>query len=561
MKKLILILMDGMSLEMMKLPELVDLSFLKKTDLQYIYPECIKCKDIWKIFGDISFLDASVDRFRTISSADQAVMLSSGFSKNYIDLNWDNLDLASRQLFQRLNTNSVKIASLTNMPITDSTVGMFLKANEVNTYNAKKDISKISYTNINMQHNIAEQLLNLPWDLLIGGGRMFFYPENMEDPVSKGEYGTRTDGLNLLEKFNKSYVNLLYENTYSVNKIDWSYKKNLVLLNHRDFAFEAERIPTNAKEPRLSDLGLDIIYALNETRQDWILLLESGKVDPAAHNNNAYYVLGEILEIYRFLYKLSTRKDWNQYTVIFTSDHATGGLSLCDSYDLPYDGFKQGITWGIGPGKNRYDRVEYISKGKKQILDPFTNEYKSKQNFHSQPSALINSISLHSRDVVPFLISGPQSYIFKKCQTHAELYYKILQFYGIQKTPVKKGNLWVVVGNCKNNDNVCHQLFSDKKYAVINYNAYLLNHLESDEVMDIVMENLMFDCKLLLINGDTPVVNCEKLRKQDIHMLEKHALNMQIHILVMSQEYQNVIRHIESGSTIKIYKNIDEIPS
>lgn len=517
MKKMINILMDGMSLEMMKLPDIVDLSVLSDAGLGYMYPECLAYKSMWQEFDDISFMDVTKDKLRSVSSADQALMLSTGYSKNYIDLNWNEFDFVGNQLFNKLTNNCIKVGAVTNMPITDSTIGMFLAADEVNTYTPKTNIKKISYTNKTMQENIAKKITETSWDLLIGGGRMFFRPYCKENNLSQVEYGEREDEIDVYKEINKcENIKIYSEYTYDKDLVDCLNNRNLVLLNSKDFHFEAERKRVKSKEPRLSEVCMDAVNILNKTNCDWYLLIESGKVDPAAHNNNAYYVLTEVLEIYRFLYNLSKRDDRNDYAIIFTSDHATGGMSICDSYNLPYDGFKEGIAWGHGPGKKREDIVDYIQDGTLLYYNPFTEEIIGKNEFRSQSVANYNVISVHSRDVVPLLTKNIK---VSSCYNHIDLYHNILAFYNLEEEKVKNKFILCNRFDDEQKEYVKAHMMAGKG-IVLDKNKYLLNCEITEYVENCVIENIVQDAISLSYYYENIVIY-NICRKEDLILLDK----------------------------------------
>lgn len=517
MKKMITILMDGMSLDMMNLPNLVDLSVLKDAGLEHLYPECIEYKKIWQDFDNISVMDVTEDKLRSVSSADQALMLSTGFTKNYIDINWDKFNFKNEQLFDKLAKKNIKLGAVTNMPVTDSTIGMFLAGDEINTYTPKTDIKNITYTNSKMQENIANKIDKASWDLLIGGGRMFFRPYKEGTNLTQLDFGVRGDKTDIFDKLNKSKdIKIYTEYNYQKDHIDCSNNRNLVLLNAKDFHFEAEKKRANPSELSFSAICMDAVDILNATNNNWYLLIESGKVDPAAHNNNAYYVLTEILEIYCFISNIFKRNDIDDYAIVLTSDHSTGGMSICDSYNLPFDGFKEGITWGNGPGKKRSDSVDCFEKGKVKIVDHFTMEIPGKEEFGAQSVANYKIIATHSRDVVPLLSKNVS---LECCRTHIDLYHNILSYYGIEKKVRMNRFVFCQYLNKKNESSIKKYLI-DGDGVCLDKKKYMLNYKNTEFVENCAVDNILRDA-LSLRYYYKNIIICNVSRKQDMLILEK----------------------------------------
>lgn len=111
MNKVIFILVHGMSFGMMNYPDLIELSLLKGTELDYVYPECMKYYDIWKQFDLRSFLDPGVDKARKVNSDIVADMINTGLTRNYMEFN----NVQPEMLCSKLKSNGIKTAALTNV--------------------------------------------------------------------------------------------------------------------------------------------------------------------------------------------------------------------------------------------------------------------------------------------------------------------------------------------------------------------------------------------------------------------------------------------------------------
>jgi alkaline phosphatase len=514
-KKIIMILVDGMSFELMKLPQSVDLSILKRTGLRDFYPESIEYFDIWERFAHKSFLDPASNRQVKISSADVATMFSVG-TYPHVFTKRNNLN---QNLFCRLKEQGVKVAAVTNCPLTDSTIGMFLWPDEYQNYKEKTDLSFTN--NTDMETNIAAVLDKAPWDLLVGGGRRAFFDKNTFDPVTM-QRGVRNDGRNIIQELtNRPEYKLLFEDQYSENiKIDWSYR-NLWLLHHGVFRFHSERSATKAPEPRLSELGIQVIKNLDESGDPWFCLIESGRVDHAAHNNNAYYAIGELLEVNRLIHHILEKENSDDYTIILTSDHGTGGITYFEENKVPFNAFREGIQWGNGPGIKRFDTAVYQEgNGAKGLraLKNFTPNFTDSPSFRLQPSGDQKKVGSHNRCFVPYMVTGPKTNFLNKCVYPHDLFYAIQEIYSNHSKP-QKAKLILLRGI---SELVCKELAESIDFQYVTDEDYLIgNQVTNEDDLNITLIGMFHEIESLLKNGISTVVRLSSERPIDKYRLKR----------------------------------------
>ncbi|MBG9754194.1 alkaline phosphatase [Lysinibacillus sp. RSDA_15] len=512
-KKTIMILVDGMSFELMKLPQSIDLSLLSKTELSEFYPESMEYFDIWERFTYRSFLDPAANRQVKISSADVATMISVGMFP-HLFTKLLSKDTKVPNLFSLLKNQGAKLAAVTNCPLTDSTIGMFLCPEEYHSYNEKTDLSFTN--NTDMETNIALNLENSPWDLLAGGGRRAFYDKNTCDPVTK-QSGIRTDGRNLLKEYKeRSDYKVLFEDEYNENiKVDWAYK-NLWLLHHGYFRFHVERSATNASEPSLSDLSLKVIESLDESNNPWFCLIESGRVDHAAHNNNSYYALGELLEVFRLVSRILKKPNSHEYNIILTSDHGTGGLAFLEENYVPYNALEGGVQWANGPGKNRLDTAVYHSgegaRGLRAIKN-FTPNIEEAPAFRFQPSGDYQKVGSHNRTFVPFIVNGPDYNHLSGCMFPHELFYAIKSIYTLKESVTTNPKVIILLGV---NNKVTTKLEKSFQWHLIDESSYFIDKQVSNQnTSDISTVNIVHDIESVLKRGMSVLVSIASLTNSD----------------------------------------------
>ncbi|AOA62631.1 Repressible alkaline phosphatase [Komagataella phaffii CBS 7435] len=176
------------------------------------------------------------------------------------------------------------------------------------------------------KHLLGDYPLGRSLDLMVGGGRCFFY--------GRKDGGCRYDGENLLKTAKHSGWNLLENKT----AFDALGENNapvdlplMVLLAEGNFPFEIDR---NASEhPSIGEQThkvLDILdKATKKDDQGFFVLIEGSRIDHAGHYNDAAAQVQEVLAFDEaFQAAVEFADDSSVETLIISvSDHETGGLS------------------------------------------------------------------------------------------------------------------------------------------------------------------------------------------------------------------------------------------
>lgn len=233
--------------------------------------------------------------------------------------------------------------------------------------------------------SIAEQYLALGVDYIIGGGRMYFVPEDKDKKISG-----RKDGKDLLKNAKESGYTV-------VTKLDEFEKlekapKLIALFADKEISFaNADRDPTS--QPSLQEMTEKFIQLVSKEGKPFIAIVEGARIDHANHNNDATASLEETRDfdaavgtIYSFYQKNSANT-----TLIVTSDHSNGGMALtcyqskdktiCPTYDdlhsfklVPFS-FERALRTldsiyrGIKSGNPGMTDEEAYNKAVEQILE------------------------------------------------------------------------------------------------------------------------------------------------------------------------------------------------
>ncbi|RLD78616.1 MAG: alkaline phosphatase, partial [Bacteroidetes bacterium] len=159
--------------------------------------------------------------------------------------------------------------------------------------------------NRGMQDDIAKQLANSDIDFFAGGGMKYFT--------------NRKDSFNLIQELaNKGFI---INSSNGIENIDTKYGFILaeggmptILENRGDFL------------PDYTKLALDYF---SKSEEPFFLMVEGSQIDWAGHDNNADYLIAELLDFDKTVGVAMNFAEKNKNTlVIVLADHETGGFTL-----------------------------------------------------------------------------------------------------------------------------------------------------------------------------------------------------------------------------------------
>lgn len=166
------------------------------------------------------------------------------------------------------------------------------------------------------EESVADQELKLGVDVLIGGRKQFFLPETAG--------GKRKDGRNLVEEAQK--------NGYTVAGTAEELKaapagKIFGLFNMGNMSYEIDRSAT--AEPSLAEMADKTLQVLSKSRNGFFAMIEAGRIDHAAHRNDAPATIREVLAFDEAVGVAMNFVKKNPATLlIVTADHETAGMAL-----------------------------------------------------------------------------------------------------------------------------------------------------------------------------------------------------------------------------------------
>lgn len=161
-----------------------------------------------------------------------------------------------------------------------------------------------------MFDTLSLQLSQCQHDVMVGGGRKYFLPENRKDGLSP---------LDTLAWRGYTVVNTLD----SLNR--FSGDKLLALL------YEGDPLTAPARGDVLTQAAKKAIALLGRNEKGFALMIEGSQIDWACHNNDSAYMRAELADFEHMLHAVIDFAQRDGRTlVVVTADHETGGLTLPD---------------------------------------------------------------------------------------------------------------------------------------------------------------------------------------------------------------------------------------
>ena len=331
-------------------------------------------------------------------------------------------------IWQKFKKAGKKVGCVTTVPITHATPAGFC----------------VSSKSRGEQAEIADKYLRLRFDVMMGGGGKYF--------------ADRKDGRNMYEEFKQEGYHVLQSKT-EMHRLDNS-KPILGVFDYDGLPYDLDRQNDPDllnKIPTLSEMAQKAIDLMKDHKNGFCLQIEGGKVDWAAHANDAAAL---IYDQVAFDDAVKTaidfaEKDGNTL-VIITSDHGNSnpGLYYGDKADQNFEKiftFKHTNDWVLmGFDKEAslsvladriYSNQHYelkpeqldfvLNKYKEQASEGVYNAYKLPFKEYAQYQMEQTSVAFggmeHSADFVELAMFGPGSEQLKPFTVNTDLHHFMLR--------------------------------------------------------------------------------------------------------------------------------------
>lgn len=161
------------------------------------------------------------------------------------------------------------------------------------------------------KRRIARQLARSGINLMIGGGRKYFYPSNTEDKKQKA---------GLLEEIAKRYKMIRH-----FSKLKGNEKEPYVFA-----IFTRKQLP-RAKNRKfgLNQLTQFALDNLSQHENGFVIMIEGSQIDWASHKNDPEMIIEEVWDFDQAVgVALDYTKKRSDTLLVVTADHETGGYAL-----------------------------------------------------------------------------------------------------------------------------------------------------------------------------------------------------------------------------------------
>jgi alkaline phosphatase len=176
-------------------------------------------------------------------------------------------------------------------------------------------------------------------DLLLGGGRRFFVPSGVLDEEGGG--GSRSDRRDLRQEFQSAGYQYVW------NRAGFQQLKTLPalgLFERSHMEYEFDRPTDQGGEPSVTEMTVKAIELLSQApkgrKPGYFLMVESGRIDHAHHEGNAFRALTDTEELDRAVGAAAHMVDLRDTLIIVSADHShvfnIAGYPMRPKSELPY---------------------------------------------------------------------------------------------------------------------------------------------------------------------------------------------------------------------------------
>ncbi len=200
--------------------------------------------------------------------------------------------------------------------------------------------------------DIARQLVEFdldgPIDVVLGGGRAAFVPTDVEDPEYPARNGQRSDGVNLIERWQQRYPDGYWAwNRQGFDAIEPGFEGPVLgLFEPSHMQYEHDRALDPGGEPSIAEMTIKALELLQARAESgYVLVVEGGRIDHAHHAGNAYRALTDTIAFADAVAAARARVDLDETLIVVTADHG---------HALHFSGYSQrgrpilGLAHGTG---------------------------------------------------------------------------------------------------------------------------------------------------------------------------------------------------------------------
>jgi alkaline phosphatase len=422
-KNIIIIVSDGMSIGTLNM---TDLYLSRKMGIGTNWLQLYKENKINRALMDMASASSIVtDSAAASSSWGGGVRINNG------GLNVSENGEEHLPIWQKFKKAGKMAGCVTTVPITHATPAGFC----------------INSKSRNAQEKIAEKYLEQKFDVMMGGGDTYFSPEKRKD--KKDMYKAfESKGYNVVKNRNEMFsasIDKPILGVFDDNGLPYSIDQQ----NNKELL---QQIPT------LADMTKKAITTMKNHAEGFVLQIEAGKVDWAAHGNDITgLIYDQIAHDEAIQVAMDFAEQDRETLVIITTDHGNAnpgvvyGKKANDNFDSiqKYKHSNEWILRGIGKETSISqvkERVDYannftLTNDEAKLLLTFYSNLKTEKGLYN-PRQLpfkalaeiqkkhnsVGWISMHhSADYVELAMYGPGSQLLKPYIKNTDLHYLMLE--------------------------------------------------------------------------------------------------------------------------------------
>ncbi|KAM9358375.1 intestinal-type alkaline phosphatase [Symphorus nematophorus] len=266
--------------------------------------------------------------------------------------------------------------------------------------------------------DIAYQLVhNIEINVILGGGRTYMFPREMQDPEYPSCRGDRNDGQNLVAEWIKNKKDAKY--VWNKAEFDAVNPKTtdflMGLFEPKDCRYELER--DASMDPSLTEMMEKAIQILSKNPKGFFLFVEdNGRIDHGHHGGRAKRALYEAVEFDRAIGRAAELTSELDTLTVVTADHshvfAFGGYSTRGNPVL-------GVSRSRAEDNKHFTTAVYGNGPGYQIVNgtrPDMNETVSSGNEYRQQAPVPLDSETHGIEDVAIFAKGPMSHLFHGVQ-------------------------------------------------------------------------------------------------------------------------------------------------
>ena len=172
--------------------------------------------------------------------------------------------------------------------------------------------------------DIASQLVSFDHgngiEIMLGGGRQGFYPNDVADVEYSDKTGARKDNRNLVAEWQQKGGNRTYVwNREQLLAAD-PQTRLLGLFEPSHMQYDADR--DAEAEPSLAEMTGIAIERLSKEKNGYLLVIEAGRIDHAHHAANAYRAMMDTVAYAKAVSQAVEMTDEDETLILVTADHS-----------------------------------------------------------------------------------------------------------------------------------------------------------------------------------------------------------------------------------------------